>query len=97
VLGYSIARSGADIPFKRLFLSIAAFTVVVRLFVAVSYSMAYVLGVSGPRFDPLAGESFLQGAVLTPLYALVFVSIAAIAIGFLLGALALVVSRKVVA
>lgn len=99
-LAILIAKSGAVKPFLTLLASLAVFTLVVRILVAATYSLAYALSWEASRFQ-LAGGGVVgegvtppEGYLLIPLQNLVIAGAAVIAIGMILGSITLAILRR---
>jgi hydrogenase-4 membrane subunit HyfE len=93
-----IARSDVARPYRTHLKLTTLFAILARLMVAPTYWLAYALNWTTPRFTVQGGgvvgaDSMLQ-VILTPLVLVVVWTIASVVVGGLLGALIILVGRK---
>ena len=99
-LATRIAKSGAAKPFLTLLASLSVFTLLARVLVAATYSLAYAMSWGAPRFQVegggVVGEGVtpLEGYLLIPLQNLVITGAAVIVIGMILGSVTLAILRR---
>lgn len=93
-----LAASGEAHPYKALIKLIIGYGVGARLMVAISYSLAYALDWSAPRFGAPDGEEVtaLQGLLLAPLSNFVLGLIMVVVAGLVVGPVTLAIRRKMV-
>ncbi len=95
-----ITKSGEAKPFVAFLKTLAVFVLLIRILVALTYTAAFALSWSAPRFlvehGGVIGEGItaVEGYLLIPLQNLVLTTLAITVVGAILGGIVIAVMRK---